>query len=49
MEEAQQQAEEAMKLLEGQGISAENLSPEEMAAKLMEVMPGATGQHQSQK
>ena len=49
MEEAQKQAEEVMKLLEAQGISAENLSPEEMAAKLMDVMPGATGQHQGQK
>lgn len=49
VEEAQKQAEEAMKLLEAQGISAENLSPEEMAAKLMDVMPGATGQHQGQK
>ena len=39
VENAQKEAEEAMKILEAQGISTENLTPEQMAQKLMENMP----------
>ena len=39
IEKAQKEAEAMMKQLEAQGISAENMSPEEMAQKMMENMP----------
>lgn len=41
METAQKEAEAAMKQLEAQGISSENVSPEEMAKRMMDNLPAS--------
>ena len=41
IQDAQKEVEAARQTLEARGISTENLSPEEMAAKMMEAMPAA--------